>query len=302
MKLTKVLLIGATALPLFTSCNGSSDDPKYEVTVPRTLLVATTDGVNTRTTLTSATIGLDLYDTTSGSFTLGSFRLPGGSTTSFKASALNYTANAVGYTFKPGSTTTYSGFSGTTSDFSLYLGGISQVNTRVSIESSAATLLGYSNTMYLFSTATVSSSEGTELTTTDATVNVIQVYITENDGEYTATLYWGNPSFDRSVNEDRNLGIAGLSASIDPYAGTLTLSSDDKTITPRLFDNGSSTLASEVENYKVSDLTLTVGSFANNSVYLTFTLDYTPTASDSVVPTTTRYHFSASLRESSSLS
>jgi hypothetical protein len=305
MKLTKMLLFGATALSLLTSCNGSSDDPKYEVTAARTILVATTDGTDTRTSLSTANIGLDLYDTSSGSFVLNNFLKPNGSYASLNANLLTYSANAVGYSFKQALTSTLTGLIGATYDFNLYMGGISQINTRVSIDNSEFTLLGYGNVMYLFSTATINSDDGlSTLTTTEATTNVIQVYLANGDvdGTYTATLYWTNPAFDKGITEDRNLGIAGLSVSIDPYAGALTVSSGDKSITPCVFEDGSSTLTTEVSNYKVRNLTLTVGSFANNSVYLNFDLDYTPTASESVIPTTTTYHFSASLREAASLS
>ncbi len=303
MNLTKTLFIGALAIVALSSCN-SSEEPSYVQTIPRTMLVTTVNNSTSQmhTTLTSANVGLDLYNNTTATFSISNVRMPNDVMKGIGAGPMKYTANSISYTFVPQATTTFTGVSDP-STFQFYMGGVNLINSRLDIVEDDVTVLGYSHSMYLFTSATITGGT-TPVTTVDAKKNVIQVLIQNGDADsqYKATIYWMNPEFDNSVKIDENttLGIDKLVPAIDPSAGTLTISGGaDAPIVPKRVEWGSSTLTTEMTEYKISNVVLTVNDFANNVGRLSFDFEYTPKAAegDEQVPVTTTYHFSGVLRE-----
>ncbi|MDE5706549.1 hypothetical protein [Muribaculum sp.] len=303
MNLTKILFIGALATAALSSCT-SSEEPSYVQTLPRTMLVTTVDNSTsqTHTTLTSANVGLDLYNNTTATFSIANVRMPNDAMKGISAGPMKYTANSISYTFVPQATTTFTGVSDP-SIFQFYMGGVNLTNSRLDIVDGDVSVLGYSHSMYLFTSATITGS-ATPVTTVDAKKNVVQVLIQngEADRQYKATIYWMNPEFDNSVKieEGTTLGIDKLVPVIDPSAGTLTISGgSDAPIVPKRVERGSSTLTTEMTEYKISNVVLTVSDFANTGGRLTFDFEYTPKPAegDEEVPVTTTYHFSGVLRE-----
>lgn len=300
MKLTKTLFAGLLAVGILSSCNSSNDDPKFEMTIPRNLFVKTSNSATSQSasTLTSAKVTLDMYNNTTAIFILNNVRMPNGMMEVVSAGPMKYTDNSIGYRFLPQAGTAYSGVSDP-SVFDFYMGGINQVNSRLRVEDGDLSLLGYSNTMYLFSSATITGGT-TPFTTTEATKNVIQFLIQngDRDGQFKATLYWMKPDFDNNITVEGNMGIAGLSASIDVDHGTLSITGGDTPIVPKKVDDGSSTLTTEMTDYKVSNVRLTVGDFSGSVNTIEFDFEYTPKVAEGETPVTKNYHFSAVLRES----
>lgn len=301
MNLTKTLLIGSLALAAFTSCNSNNEDPKYEMTIPRNMLVATANSASSQvqTVLTSAKVGLDLYNNTTATFSVSNVRMPNDNMVEITAGPMKYTVNSIGYRFVPQASTAFSGVSDP-SVFEFYMGGVNQINSRINIVDGSTSILGYSNTLYLFSSATITGN-GSPVTTIAADKNVIQLLIQngEVDRKFKATLFWVKPEFDNGVKIDENtsVGIPTLVPEIDPMAGTLTVTGGETPITPKLAAVGSSTLGDEMTEFKISNVTLSVVDFENNVGRLEFDFDYTPEAAEGETPVTTSYHFSAVLRE-----
>ena len=65
---------------------------------------------------------------------------------------MKYTANSISYTFVPQATTTFTGVSDP-STFQFYMGGVNLINSRLDIVEDDVTVLGYSHSMYLFTSA-----------------------------------------------------------------------------------------------------------------------------------------------------
>lgn len=303
MKTNKLLIASAllAAGAATTACD-STDDPSYEMNLQRNMLVATTvaDGsAAVRTNLTGVTIGMDMYDNTTGSLTVNNVVMPGGATVAVAAAPLRFslTTNQMGYLFQPQATTAYTGLAAPSS-LTFYMGGMSQINTRLHVVDGATTIVGYGSAMYFF-TSSATTGGSLPLNTTDATENVIQVALQNGaaDGQYQATIYWLNPRFDSGVSESRTLAIPGLTAAVDPEAGMLTITGGaDAPIVPRLAETSSTTLGKELTEYAISNATMIVGDLTTIVGRLTFDLDYLPAdAEEGAAPTT--YHYSATLRE-----
>lgn len=270
------------------------------MTIPRTLLVKTSNSATSQsaTTLTSAKVGLDLYNNTTATFSVNNVRMPNGSMEVISAGPMKYTTNSIGYRFIPQAGTSYSGVSDP-SEFDFYMGGINQVNSRLKIEDGDMSVLGYSNTMYLFTSTTVTGN-GAPFTTTEANKNVIQFIIQNGDmdGQFKSTLYWMKPFFSNTVTDESNMGIAGLSANVNIDNSTLEIVSGDTPIVPKKVEDGSATLTTDMTAYKVSNLRLTIGDFSGSVNRLEFDLEHTPAVAEGETPVTNSYHVSAVLRES----
>ena len=302
MNLTKTLLIGSVAMAVFTSCNSDNSDPKYEMTIPRTMLVATANSGSSQvqTMLTTAKAGLDLYNNTTATFSITNVRMPNDQMVEISAGPMKYSIiNSLGYRFAPQASTTFSGVSDPAT-FDFYMGGVNQINSRLNIVDGATTILGYSNTLYLFSSATITGN-GSPVTTIAADKNVIQLLIQNGDVDrkFKATLFWVKPEFDNGVKIDENtsVGIPDLLPEIDPMAGTMTVTGGETPITPKLAAVGSSTLGEDMTEFKISNITFSVVDFGNNVGRLEFDFDYTPKPAEGESAVTTSYHFSAVLRE-----
>lgn len=301
MKINKlsIAMLGLAAT-IATACD-STDDSSYEMTLQRNLLVASVGSESTavRTTLTGMTVGMDMYNNTTASIAINNVVMPNGSLAVVKADPLRYsiTSNQLGYLFQPQASTLYTGLSSPTT-LTFYMGGISQVNSRLEIVDGSTKIVGYGNMLYLFTTSTIIGGES-PVNSTESTKNVIQVLLQNGsvDGQYKANIYWAAPYFDSAVSESEILGFGDLTASIDPTAGTLTIASGDTPIVPRSVENGSTSLGQERTDYAVSNIAMVVGDLVNNVGRLTFDFEYTPVGA--TAPTT--YHFNATLRESPEL-
>lgn len=306
MKPNSKLFIGMLALAAAATACTDSDDPSYEMSLQRNMLVTTANADATtapRTTLTGLTIGMDMYNNTTGSVAVNNIIMPGGNVSMVSAAPLTYvvTSGYAGYLFQPQAGTYYTGIADPTT-FKLYMGGYSQVNTRLEIATASTVIVGYGSTMYFFSSTNVSGPNG--LVSTDSyEKNVMQVQLKNGDldGQYQATLYWTYPVFDDAVSEAGPLAIDGLSVAIDPLAGTLAISGGaDAPIVPKTVDSTTSTLGTVRSEYAVSNLTMSVGDLINFVGRLSFDLAYTPAATaDAPSPATSTYRVIATLSESS---
>ena len=301
MNLTKTLICGSLALVAFTACNSDNGDIKYEMTVPRTLLIASTNTSASSPTvvsaITSCKVGLDLYNNTTASFAAYNVRMANGNIVDLSAAPLKYTANTVGYTFVPQASTQFSGVS-SASSFEFYMGGVNQINSRLKVVDGDDIVLGYSTTMYLFSETNVTSN-GTLYSTYSGEKNVFQVLIQNLDNQYKANIYWLNPDFASNLDGTiTSIAFSSLPTSIDPAAGQLTITGGvDAPITPKKVENGSSTLGDDDTTYKISNISFSVSDFANSVGHLSFDFEHTPKAAEGETPVTTTYRFSGTLRQ-----